>query len=192
MANVEIDENELMNYRQIAGAMQKMLAHPQTRRKILEAQKTINPNAVIPEIDAAAPINAALQAVNEEVKSVRKLTEDMLASAEKDKTMRVLEAKWETGRSAARRAGYTAEGIEALEKFMEDNGVAEHVIAMPAFERLNPPASSVKPSGSHFEMLQNSLATGEDDTKLLLEGNDRQFLNKRISQALSDVRSGNR
>lgn len=190
MANIEVDENEYMNMQKIAGAMQKMLAHPQTRRKILEAQKTINPNAIIPEIDAAAPIQAALNAVNEEVKSVRKIAEDMKADAEKEKTMRVLETKWESGRSTARKAGYTVEGIEALEKFMEDNGVAEHSIAMPAFERLNPPATSIKPSGSGFEMLQNSLANigSDDDTKMLLEGNERQFLNKRISQALAETR----
>lgn len=190
MAIVEIDEAELMNYRNIAGSVQKMLANPQTRAKILEAQKIINPNAVIPEIDSAKPVLDAVSKISEEVQALKKQREEDAAETKKEKAMADLHAKWDAGRAHARRAGYTEEGIQALEAFMEENGVADHKIAMPAFERLNPPQSAIDNTASgKFDIFSGVKNDGED-TKMLLEGNEQQFLNKRIQDTLSGLRNG--
>lgn len=191
MALVEIDENELMNFRQVAGAMQKMLSNPKTRSKILEAQKIINPNVSIPEIDSAEPIRAALAEIQKESDETRKMLADDKAERETEKNLHALRNRWEAGQSVARKAGYTDEGLKALEDFMEANGIADHKLAMPAFERENPLPAPAENSKSGFDAFRAS-APKDDDMKLLLEGNDQQFLSKRISQTLSDVRSGNR
>ena len=190
MAVVEIEETELLNYRNITAAVQKMLQNPQTRSKILEAQKIINPNAVIPELDAQKPVLTAVSALTEEVKALKKQREDDQAAITQEKALDGLKAKWAKGQAKACQAGYTAEGLKALEDFMEENGVADHMIAMPAFEKLNPPSAPIDTSGASFDRFQ-SMQRGEDDTKLLLEGNEQQFLTKRIKDTLSGIRNGN-
>lgn len=190
MALVEIDETELVNYRNITGAVQKMLANPQTRSKLLEAQKIINPNAVIPEIDSAKPVYEALDSMKAELKAAKEQREADLAEARKEKAMEGLRSKWEAGRIKARKAGYTEEGMQLLEAFMEEKGVADHEVAMPAFERLHPQQDMVDTSASgKFDVFGG--IKQDDDTKMLLEGNEQQFLNKRIRDTLSGVRTGN-
>jgi hypothetical protein len=191
MPKVEIDETELVQYRNIAGAVQKMLANPQTRGKLLEAQKIINPNAVIPEIDAQKPLHDAIGSLNKKIDDLAKDAETRESKAKEEKALTDLRTRWEAGRAKARRAGYTADGLDALEKFMEENGVADHAIAMPAFERENPPATAMDASGGNrFDVLRSVKPDG-DDMKLLVDGDERQFLNKRINETLSGIRSGN-
>ncbi len=191
MALVEIDETELMNHRNIAGAVQKMLGNPKTRGMLLEAQKIINPNAVIPEIDSQKPVMDAVSSVREELKALKDQREADKAEAAQEKTLNDLRARWETGRAKAKRAGYTAEGLQLLEAFMEEKGVADHDIAMPAFERANPRAEAVDSTGSNrFDPFQSMKSEG-DDMKLLLDGDDQHFLNKRIKETLAAHRSGN-
>ena len=190
MALVEIDETELVNYRNITGAVQKMLADPRTRGKLLEAQKTINPNAVIPELDAQKPVFDAVNGLKDELKALKEQRDADKAEADKEKTLTNLKNQWEAGRVKARRAGYTAEGIAQLEAFMEEKGVGDHEIAMPAFERMNPPSSAVDATGAaKFDPFQSMKSEG-DDMKLLLDGDDQHFLNKRIKETLAGVRSG--
>ena len=191
MATVEIDETELVNYRNITSAVQKMLANPQTRGKLLEAQKIINPNAVIPEIDSAKPVYEALDSVRAELKAVKEQREADLAETRKEKAMEGLRQKWEAGRVKARRAGYTVEGLQSLEAFMEEKGVADHEVAMPAFEKLHPPQDMVDTSGSGKFDVFGGIKNDGEDTKLLLEGNEQQFLNKRIRDTLTGIRTGN-
>jgi hypothetical protein len=187
---VEIDETELLNLRNVTAAVHKMLKTPGARSKLLAAQKEANPNAVIPEIDSAKPVYEALGKVTEELKSLKEQREADIAAAKEKEALAALTAKWEKGRSLARRAGYTEDGLQALESFMETNGVADHMIAMPAFERLNPPQAPVADGGSRFDMFAGVKADG-DDTKMLLDGNEQQFLTKRIRDTLSAVRTGN-
>ena len=190
MPTVEIDETELVNYRNIAGAVHKMLGNPKTRSMLLAAQKEINPNAIIPELDAAKPVMEALAKQNEELAALRKQREDDRAELETEKKLNAMKSQWEAGRAKARRVGYTAEGIQQLEAFMEEKGVADHEVAMPAFEKLNPPASAVDNSASGKFDVKNFKNDG-DDMKALLEGDEQGFLNKRINETLAGIRSGN-
>ena len=56
MALVEIDDGELASYKQVATVVNGLMANPKTRRTLLQAQKELNPNLVIPELDATAPV----------------------------------------------------------------------------------------------------------------------------------------
>lgn len=187
MAVVEVDETELLNMRNITGAMQRMLANPKTRPAILRAQKLLNPDAVIPELDATEGFSNELTSLREETQKTRQMIEEDKADREKQKNLDALTRQWESGRVRARKAGYTLEGLEALEKFMEERGVADHEIAIPAFERINPPAAPVDASQGGFNVFTRDFKK-DDDMKLLLEGNEQQFLNKRVKDTLNEIR----
>lgn len=193
MANVEIDEVELMNMRQVTGAVQKILANPAARKKLLEAQKDINPNAVIPELDQAKPFQDALAKTNEELAALRKQRDEDKAEAVKEKNLAALTSQWEAGRSKARKSGYTDDGLQALEKFMEEKGVADFDVAMAAFEKLNPPQETVAPAGGRFDLI-GRVNDNSDTMKRLLEshGQDNFAVGSLVNQALSDVRTGSR
>jgi len=189
MATIEMDEAEVQNYRNIAGAVQRMLANPESRKRVLEAQKIINPNAVIPELDAARPLD-------EKIGAVTKKIDDLASSIAKDKEDREtasarkqVEAEWHAGRSKAQKSGYTAEGLEALEKFMVERGVADFDVAMAAFEKINPPAAPVGPT-SGFDLLQQSISDTNEEMKKLMEsqGKDNGAVRSLISKTLADVR----
>ena len=190
MALVEIDETELVNHRNITGLVNRMLQNPAARARVLEARKIIDPNVSIPELDSQKPVITAVTALSDEIKALKKQQEEDKAASAHEKTMSSLKAKWDLGQAKARRAGYTAEGLKSLEDFMEENGIADHAIAMPAFEKLHPPAEPISATSTSFDRIKK-ITTGGDDMNLLLEGKERQFVDKRIQDALAAVRSGN-
>lgn len=193
MANIEVDEVEYKSMQQVVGAVQKMLANPAARKKVLEAQKDINPNAVIPELDATRPFQEAISRVEKGLEDIKKSQEEARAEAEKKEKLAALTHAWEEGRVKARSAGYTKEGLESLEKFMEEKGIADFDVAMAAFEKLNPPAEQVAPAGNRFDVF-GQMREGNDTLKALLDsrGEDAHAIGKLIHQTLSEVRTGTR
>ena len=189
MALVEIEDSELASYKQVTGVMQRMLNNPKTRRQILEAQKTLDPNLVIPELDAATP-------VLEEVKSLRELlaadkAEREVEKAEREKTERMakLQSQWDSGRARLRQQGYQEEGIQAVEKFMEDKGIADHEVGAAAFERMHPPVEPVIPTGSNrFDWLGAKDDSSEHMKALFNDPDNDQALNSIINDTLKQVR----
>lgn len=186
----ELTETEVMNLRGIAGAVDRMLKNPESRKRLLEAQKIINPNAVIPELDATRPLNDAISGMNKKM-------DDLANSIAKDKQDRSdmeararMQSQWEAGRATANRAGYTKEGLEALENFMVEKGIADHEVAMPAFERINPPSAPISASKSGFDLLQQSVSDATEEMKKLIEsrGQDRGAVNSLVAKTLSEVR----
>ena len=63
MAAVQIEEAELLNHRGNTAALAAMLANKDARKLVLQAQKIVKPDAVIPEIDARAPVDEAVAAL---------------------------------------------------------------------------------------------------------------------------------
>jgi len=194
MPMIEIDEAELKNYQNLTGFLDRALKNPATRRKILEAQKTLDPNAVIPEIDAAAPLAAELDTVRSEAKALREEMAADRAKREEDARMATLTTKWNKGRELLENAGYTAEGIQRIEKLMEEEGIASHAVALSHYERLNPPPAPVNPASVGFTLLDNIQAGGSDDyVKALMEskGKDNGALDQQVRATLNEFR-GNR
>jgi hypothetical protein len=148
MAQVEIDEAELVSLKNVAGLFAKTL-NSKERNSMLQAVKRANPDLPIPEIDARAPIDEAMNGFRDELKATR----DELAAerqARKDENDRAkLAQQWNEGRSKAQKQGYVGESLDALEKFMEEKGVADHEVAAAAFEKLHPQQAQpvVNPSG---------------------------------------------
>ena len=193
MALVEVDESQWTALRGIAGTVEKMLANPKTRRKILEAQKEVNPNVAIPEIDEVnrgMERYAELQAKIDEQN--KKLVDWESKQAERERRLE-LEGRWRGGQGKLRKAGWTDEGITAVEKLMEDRCIADHEAAAALYEKMNPPqvSSPISPSGSRFDLFAaKSAPVNEDAMKALMAGNDEAYLSMVIPKTLNDVRSG--
>lgn len=194
MAMREIDENELIKLQNLQGVMARMLANPESRKKVLEARKLQDPTAVIPELDATKPFNEALNTVSNEVKELAKKIADDKAEREQTTRKTELDNKWNTGRMHARKSGYTEDGIKALEDFMVEKGVLDHDVAIPAFERNNPQPTLVDTSKTGGFDAFKALSNTNDEMKRLLEtqGQDNGVVRDLISKSLADTRSGGR
>jgi len=187
----EVDETAFLNNKKLADTVALMLKNPEARRRVLEAQKIVQPDAVIPEIDAAKPLQDALEATtkkfDEALAAIQKERED----EKKEKTLGALKDKWQKGHDGLKASGWTDEGIAGVEKLMEEKGIGSHEDAAIIFERNNPPTEPVSPAyGAFFETKQ--AADTDEDMKALIgaRGESDHVLNKMIDATLRDVRGG--
>jgi hypothetical protein len=190
----EIDETRLGSLNAIAQIADSLLKNPKTRKKYLEAVKEARPDLPIPEIDAAQPVAAEVNAIREEfTKELKSLREER----EKEKSDRMLSSVKESyakGKQELADLGYTPEGIADVEKFMETNGLTDFALARKAYEYDNPRPAPARPSrGNYFDMMESKNATdGNDYIKKLFEtgGQDESVLDAQISTVLAEARQG--
>jgi hypothetical protein len=189
MPLVEVDDRELSDYKRLTAFLQSATTNSKTRRKLLEIQKELNPNQAIPELDAAAPLNDELAQVKSSLAAMSKLMADDKAAREQEKQLAQLSRQWEKGRTLLRKQGYVEEGIDAVEKFMEQRGIADHEVGMAAFERLQPPETPVAPvSGNRFDVFAPRVGDDAHMKALFANPNDRGALNGLIADSLRAVR----
>jgi hypothetical protein len=188
MAKVEIDETDLRNYQQVFTAVRAGLANPKTRAKLLEVQAELTPEAASPEISLRATLSEFKSELLDEIGKIREETQKEKADREAADERTRLNASWNESKAAAMAQGYTAEGMEKLEKFMELHGVADHRIAIPAFEKENPPAQPLASGGQRWDFF-GSKETQPPDLKALLAGDEDAFLGPAITEALAQVRN---
>ena len=190
---VEIDETQLAGLTGVSKTVQSMLGNPKARRLLLQAQKLINPDVAIPELDAAEPIMSEVAALRKELEDDRKARAEDATKRDDDARKADLSSSWERGRADLRAQGYTLEAIEKIEKeVMEKEGIANHKVAAAYFDKLNPAPEPVAPISNRFEPF--APPANEDAVKMqkmLFESPD-QFLNTMIPQSLRDARSGGR
>lgn len=183
---VEIDETELANLRRVASIAEVIGRNPTARAKLQEAVAIAAPDQAGPETRLRSEFSEGLDAIRQELKADREARQKREEDAAAERARHDLENRWLTGRKAARDAGYTDEGLEKLEAFMEKNGVADHSIAIPAFERLNPPPEPVMTGGQRWNFFD--IPKEDVSLKPLFEGNEDGFLGPAINAALRDVR----
>ena len=192
MPKIEVEESEFLASQQLTQTVAKMLQNPKARRLVQEATKIVRPDAVIPEIDAAAPVMEAvsnLQKQLDEERAERKKDRDERADAE---STGALKNKWEAGQSYARDNGYTADGLKALEDYMQAEGIFSHKIGIAAFEREHPPAQVIQPTGlTAWDYIQPEKGAESDFMKKMLEshGEDDGALRQEINSVLSETRT---
>ena len=185
----EVSEVDLQNFQAVSGTMAALLANPATRQTVLKAVKTVKPTAVIPEIDAAAPVLAELAEVTKSVKELKDgLAKDAADRAEAAK-LADLRAEWTKGQAELRAAGYTSEAITKIEEIMEKEGIRRHDIAAREFDRLNPPDTAVAGS-NRFDIFSPEARKDDGFLKSLFEGDNEGALNAQINQTLRAVRTG--
>lgn len=191
MATVEIDEAELRQYQQLYQVAKTMNQNPKAKKFLLQAQKTAFPDAVIPELEADEQQQAAISGVLDEVKSLKAQLADDRAEREQRAEVAKLTQGWEQQRQALRQAGYTDEGIVAIEDHAQKEGIPNLRAAAHDYTALHPPQQPVQPSGfGSWEFFNDKPA--EDDTfmkdMMASKGDNDGALNREIAATLSDFR----
>lgn len=190
MATREIDENEYAEWQRLRAVAQAIEKNPKARLKLQEAVAEAAPDQVGPEIRIR-------NEMNERIGGIESKLDEWMAGQRKDADERkaaedraALEGRWTASRQRAAELGYTAEGLEKLEAFMEKNGVADHELAIPAFEKLHPPPEPVVSGGSRWNFFDQAASANDEAMKALMSGNDEGFLQMALPAALKEGRGG--
>jgi hypothetical protein len=188
---IEVDEAEFLQSKALRETVEKMLANPKSRRKILEARKEFDPTAVIPELDQAKPVEDAVATVTKQFEDFKKEQAEKEAKADQDRKIGDLNTRFAAGRAALKKQKWTDEGIKAVEELMEKHGIVDHDVGVAYFERLHPPQVPVTPNGSGAWNFLEVPTEGSDDIKKLIEsrGENEPLLRKMTGEALMEVRN---
>lgn len=189
---VEIDETELANLRRLQGIADTISKNPKARALLQQAVETASPDQVGPETMLRREFTEGIETIRAELAKDREERAKQEEERQKQEGMQRLEQQWATGRSHARDEGYTEEGLQKLEAWMETNGVANHKVAIPAFERENPPPPPMADGNSGRWDFFSPQDREQPDIKALMEGNEDQFLGTAIRSTLADIRNTRR
>ena len=173
---------------ELALALQtQLLADPATRKQTLKLIKAKFPNASIPEIDAAAPIETEVGALGKKIDDALAKIEadnkkrwDELATKEQDQQILGKFAALKTAR------GYTDEGLDNIKKLMVDKSIADPEAAADHFDKINYKPTPIEPSswtGSNY------LNEKDEGVKSWLTDPDG-MTDRIIGEVLTEARSG--
>lgn len=188
---VEIDEFELLNLRGVNEVVSAMLANPQARPLVLRARKIQDPKAAIPEIDAAAPMHSAVQAVQKEIADWRKEQAERDQKTEAEAVTRKFQENWERQKDALRAQGWRSDGIAEIEKFALERGVADLELAAAGYEKLHPPSEPATSGFGSWDFFTPSEGDQKDFISKMMEsrGDDEGALRAETHKALTEFRS---
>jgi len=189
MPRVEIEEADLANYQHISGVVDQIMKDPQARTAFLQTAKKVNPKLAIPEIDAAAPVLAAVQAANKKMDDFIAAQAAKDAEREQQAKIQEFQSKWTAQEQDLRRRGWMQPGIDQVKQFAENNGIADLSIAADAFERRNPQPDPARSASSW-----NLFGAREDKDTFVQDmmksrGDNEAVLEREIQAALADVRA---
>jgi hypothetical protein len=188
MPMIEVDEAELARYRQITGFVQTALNNPKTRRKILEADKALNPDKAIPELDAADPLHDELKSIREEIQKDRDERKAEADAKKADDDKASWDRQWSRGQQKLRDLRVSDEAIGEIEKLMTDRNIVDHEAGLALFEKMHPAPPPVMNGSSRFGFFDGA-AKDEPDVKMLLDQNYDDFLGQAIDKARADFRA---
>jgi hypothetical protein len=161
MPTLEVDEQEYKALRTARDLLEKMNSNPKARRNYQRAVKEVYPDTVTDEDRLAeAP----------EVKRLASLEskfDKFLEAQEKREQDNEMRAAFDRLRSA----GYTEEGITAIQKLMVEKKIADPEAGAALFDKTNKPADII-PSGFAPTTWGFGAPPADDDTKLLFENED--------------------
>lgn len=144
---IEVEEGEYNQMVALRGVASKIVANPAARRRLEEAHKLADPNAPTPTLDQEnaqlAPVRELEKTVNDRIAKFEKERED----EKRESTLAAIADRQTKGLAKLRSAGYTDEGVAAVQKLMEDKGLLDVDDAVAIFERHNPPQTPTTPSG---------------------------------------------
>lgn len=150
MPKVEIDETELEALQRVNKFAAAALQNPKTREKMLRLQKELNPDAVIPELDARDSVLESVKAVEQRLNKVVETIETATNKQAEDRATAAAQKRIEDGEAMLRAKGYNDDGIKAITELMTAEGIASYGAALAYFERLHPPARPAEASASRF------------------------------------------
>ena len=97
MPMVEVDEVQLQQSHKLKQTVENWLKNPKAKRKILEAQKLVDPKADIPELDEPDPIEALRAESTKEIADLKKQIEEDKANRERDGRLAQLQTLKDNG-----------------------------------------------------------------------------------------------
>lgn len=188
MAKIEIEEAELANLRQVNQFASSALSNPKTRESMLKIQKALNPDAVIPELDAADQVMKAVKGVEDKVDGMMKSLNEERTKLQEDQRTSQAQQRMAAGQKLLVEHGYNAEGVAKIEKLMLDEGIVSYAAGIAYFEKLNPPSAPADNSRvSRFGSLSDNNDIQADDYKELWES--QGVSENWLQQSLAKVRS---
>lgn len=196
MPKVEIEEADLLANQQLARTIQAMMANPDARKRLLEAQKIVNPQAVTPK-DYQDEVREEVTKLRADIEADKKARDEAATKAESERKTQEFLAQWERAKANLREKypDLNDKGIEEIENLAKTRGIPDLEAAGALFRELHPPATPAQPSGpSGFNLFDTPAQDDlKDDMKKLMEsgGDNEQTLNKMIRDTLDQVR-GNR
>jgi hypothetical protein len=195
MARIEVEESDLAQFHKIRDTLAKINADPEGKKLLQRAHKKIDPHAITPDIDEEEQKLALKTELEKKIEELEAKYRTDKEEADKEKSLSSLNAKFEAGRKALKDQRYTDEGIEAVEKFMNERGIPDHLVAAAYLEKQNPPQEIMSPRAfGGFNFLEQP-KDGEDKfLKALLDSkgeNDGAVLSAAID-AVGELRSTRR
>jgi len=145
---VEVDEAEYNQMVALRNVASRMVAKPESRRLLEQAQKLVDPNAPTPLLDQEAsqmaPVKELEKNLAAEIAALKKERED----EKRDATLASIAGKQEAAFARLKsQHHYTDEGVKAVRDLMETKGLIDVDDAVAIFERANPPPTPATPSG---------------------------------------------
>jgi hypothetical protein len=194
MPVIEVDEEEFKTLGRIRETVAKIAKDPEGKLLLQKAHKKVDPNAVTPDLDETEKLTATTSEWEKKFNELQTKIDTDKAEREKNEKLASLNAKMEAGRKALRDAGWTKEGIEGVEKLMEEKGILDHEIAAAYVERQNPPQEVMSPRAfGGFNFVEQPK---DDDAflKALLDskGDDDNAVLKAAVDAVGEMRHGAR
>jgi flagellar biosynthesis/type III secretory pathway protein FliH len=192
---VEVDEAEILEARRMREVLGKIAADPKRKARLEMLHKEVDPNVPTPTNDQFKPVEDAVLKMNETVEALRKERAEEKAAAEAERKLSAITNQVESGIARLKQEGWMEEGITKVKAIMEEKGLLDVDDAVAIFERRNPPAAPIAPSGSGAWNFMDAASEGVDaDIKKLIEtkGESEPLLNKMVNQSLMEIRGSAR
>jgi len=183
MANREISEEQFLAFTSVTGTLQKMLTNPKSREMVLRAQKIVDPNVVIPELDN--PVVAEVDNMKKELDAFKKSQADKEAKTEADSKVKSFTDKWEADMTKRK---YTAEGVKKVEELCQQRGIADIEAGAALFEQLNPPATPIDYGESRFDMFQPPKDDKHMQELFATKGESNSAMRGLVAETLKEIR----
>lgn len=174
-----------------AQTLHKMLASAETRPEALRLLKKLNPDAVIPEIDAAAPVNAQIDALRKEFSDYREAVEKERKDAEQRRREAEATDTVSKGRTWLRRdKKLDDEGVTSVEKIMQELGVPNYEVAYNHWAAQQPPAPDPLPQSTIGRNLDWFKAEEDQPDHQLMLKDPIAWRRQEVLKTLQTIRSG--
>lgn len=189
----DIDEGEYNNLLALRGVAAKIVAKPESRRLLEQAQKLVDPNAATPMLDEEARATAPLTALKTEMQAKIDALQKERDDEKRENALTAIAGRQTADFAKLRKEGYTDEGIAAIQKLMEDEGITKVNNAVAIFERNNPPQMPSTPQGGMTGTSWGFADVNADTDKIIQEmianKGEGNAVDRLAATALNDFRS---
>lgn len=184
MPLIEVEEADYATAAAAKAVLDRLGGNPKTRRRLLEVVKEFNPDAAIPELDAAAPLEAKVSAVEKALEERFAKLEQQLSEREATDSFT---STIEKERKKLRKDGWDDEAIGKIEKLMEERGFVNYEAAAALYEKSLPKATKEETLGVDFTkdwgFRPPSGESADADLKLLFsDRTGKSWMNSQLRQ----------